>query len=829
MDVLAFLDEGSSSTLVEEFVVNELNVQGIREPLEVTWTGNVKRFENQSQRVDLKVSVRGSREILSLKDARTVAMLKLPKQAMHYEEIADRYSHLRDLPIINYAAEEPRIIIGLDNLDLFAPIESRIGEPDQPIAVRSKLGWTIYGPGNTTLGVAESYVNVHSVVSTSNEELFEMLRTQYLLEDTGTACMTAPESAENQRAREILQATTIRIGDKFETGLLWREDERQFPDSYPMAIRRMKALERKLENNPELKQNVHQQIVEYLAKDYAHKATEEELANTKKNEIWYLPLNVVLNPRKPNKVRLVWDAAATVNGVSLNSELLKGPDMLKFLPSVLNQFRQYRIAFGGDIQEMYHQLRIREADKQALRFLFRFNPADAPSIYVMDVATFGASCSPCSAQFIKNLNAADFSKEFPSASSAVVNKHYVDDYYDSVDSVDEAITLANQVKLIHSRGGFHIRNWVSNSPQFLDAMGEEKLNPAVHFNRDKNTHTERVLGIVWDPKEDVFLFSTAGREGYQAVLHGMEIPTKRIVLSCVMAMFDPQGLLSPFTVFGRMLIQDLWRTGCDWDEEIDDVSFQKWIRWTKVLPMIETIRIPRSYFGNATMDQVENLQLHIVSDASKGAYGCAAYFRAVVDGCVKCVLVSSRVKVAPLKPMSVPRLELQAAVLGARVASVVKDSHSLVINQQFFWTDSTTVLSWIRSDQRKYKEFVGLRIGEILTRTNLSEWRWVPTRMNVPDQLTKWTKDPEINSTSSWFTGPGFLHLPEEDWPKQKLPQPGTYAELKAHLFVHDVHLPTPIRGAPLDTLRPTENQAQSIIPTNHPKTRMPLKQEEYE
>ncbi|XP_055634235.1 uncharacterized protein LOC129774509 [Toxorhynchites rutilus septentrionalis] len=326
-----------------------------------------------------------------------------------------------------------------------------------------------------------------------------------------------------------------------------------------------------------------------------------------------------------------------------------------------------------------------------------------------------------------------------------------------------------------------------------------------------------------------------------------------------MAMFDPQGLLSPFTVFGRMLVQDLWRTGCGWDDEIDEESFQKWVRWTKVLPMIEAIRIPRSYFGDVRRDQLEDLQLHVVSDASKGAYGCAAYFRAVIGGTIRCVLVTSRVKVAPLKPISVPRLELQAAVLAARVAFAVRNGHSFSIRQQFFWTDSTTVLSWIRSDQRNYKEFVGLRIGEILTRTNLSEWRWVPTKMNVADQLTKWTRDPEVNSTSSWFTGPRFLYLPEADWPKQRLPRPDTEEELKAHLHVHDVQLPASVidvnriskwtvlvrtmacvfrfvsncrkkvKGLPLETLKPTEKQMKKIIPIAHAVSRTPLKQEEFQ
>lgn len=126
-----------------------------------------------------------------------------------------------------------------------------------------------------------------------------------------------------------------------------------------MAMSRMKALERKLANDPELRSKVHQQITEYLAKGYAHKATKEELADMTDGNVWYVPLNVVLNPRKPGKVRLVWDARATVNGISLNTELLTGPDFLVPLQSVMSGFREKR-----DIQEMYHQFRIRAADKK---------------------------------------------------------------------------------------------------------------------------------------------------------------------------------------------------------------------------------------------------------------------------------------------------------------------------------------------------------------------------------------------------------------------------------------------------------------------------------
>ncbi|XP_053698731.1 uncharacterized protein LOC128745678 [Sabethes cyaneus] len=838
LDILAFLDEGSSITLVEDSIANKLKINGTAEPLVVTWTGNMKRFENGSRKVDLMVSARGSTEQFPLREARTVAELILPKQEMQFREIAARYPHLQGLSVEDYDAEEPKMMIGLDNMHVFAPLESRIGRPGEPIGVRSQLGWTVYGQENQC-SLSSAVVNFHAVEPVSNQALHDMIRSQYVMEEAGVAPAGIPESAENERAREILQSTTVRVGCRFETGLLWRDDERKFPDSYPMAVRRMQALERKLLKNEALRQNVEKQITDYQLKGYAHIATPAELVDTDPAAVWYLPLNVVTNPKKPGKVRLVWDAAATVNGVSLNTELLKGPDMLTSLPAVIQRFRERSVGFGGDIQEMYHQIRIRAEDKQAQRFLYRPSSNDKPQVFVMDVATFGSTCS---AQFIKNLNAEEHAEQYPEAAVAIVKNHYVDDYFDSLDTAEEAIRRAQEVKAIHSRGGFNIRNWVSNSSEFLREMGEQRDSSAVHFHQDKQAETERVLGIVWDSKEDEFSFSTITNAGFQLKISGEVRPTKRNVLSCVMAMFDPLGLLAPFTISGKMLIQDLWRTGCESDEQIDDESMEKWMR----------------YFGKAHSQQVKDLQLHIFTDAGEKACGCVGYFRAIVNEEIVCVLVMSRTKVAPLKQLSIPRLELQAAVLGARLVRTVQESHSYKIQKTFLWTDSRTVLFWIRSDQRRYKPFVGFRIGEILSRTNLSDWRWTPTKLNEADRLTKWRRDAELESNSSWFKGPSFLYQDEANWPQQTAPV-NTNEELRAQFLFHDLVVQDTLvdvhrfskwnvlvrtvacvcrfgsncrrrmKGDPIETLKATKNQAKSLMSVRWSAVRTPLKQEEFE
>lgn len=786
---LAFLDEGSSITLIERSLADGLNAAGVKWPLTIKWTADITREEPNSRMMNLWISAFGKEEKFPLQAAQTVEKLLLPKQTLDVTTLTNKYSHLRNLPIHSYSEQRPGLLIGLNNLHTIAPMEVKVRKIGEPIGVRSKLGWSIYGPtsGET---VCEEVVNHHHGIS--NVDLYNLMKEHYSLEES--AVKVVQETKDEKRAREILERTTVRVGDRFETGLLWRTDDCTFPDSLPMARRRLKQLEQRLQKFPELHERIREQIEDYQRKGYAHVATPNELAKMDPEKRWYLPLNYVQNPKKPSKIRLIWDAAASVDGVSLNSQLLKGPDMLTPLTAVLSLFRERRVAVGGDIREMYHQLRIREADKQAQLFLFRKNLRDVePSVYIMDVATFGSTSSPCSAQYVKNLNASEHLETYPEAAAAIIDKHYVDDYYDSVDTVEEAIRRAKEIRFIHSKAGFEIRNWVSNSPEVLQSLGERNPAQAVHFSVNKETETERVLGIIWSPNQDTFSFAIDHRPELKPLIDGRQRPTKRLVLSCVMGFFDPLGLLSPFTIHGKTLIQDLWRSGCDWDDEIDDEALQKWKRWTGLLTQVAAIRIPRCYFGDSDSSEIDSLQLHIFMDASEHAYGCVAYFRAVVNGQVKTALVTSRSKVAPLKRQSIPRLELMAAVLGSRLLLTVQSHHSLQINKYFLWTDSQTALSWIRSDQLKYKQFVAFRIGEIREHTNISDWRWIPTKSNIADVLTKWGQGPPLESNSEWFNGPQFLLYPENQWPTGPFPAADTSEEMRARILHHEAITCEPI------------------------------------
>ncbi|XP_062712388.1 uncharacterized protein LOC134289824 [Aedes albopictus] len=483
--------------------------------------------------------------------------------------------------------------------------------------------------------------------------------------------------------------------------------------------------------------------------------------------MWFLPLGVVVHPRKPNKIRLVWDAAAMVEGVSFNSKLLKGPDLLTPLPSVLCRFRQFPVAICGDIKEMFHQISIREQDRPAQCFLWRDNPTNPVQVYIMNVATFGATCSPASAQYVKNLNAEEYNEEYPRAVTAIVENHYVDDYLDSFMTTEEAATVAQQVTLVHSLGGFEICRFRSNSTDFLRKIGEPTAGEPKNLMLESGATRESVLGMSWDPINDCFSYSFNLRDDIRSVIDEAHIPTKREVLKVVMSLFDPLGLVSHFLVHGKAIIQGTWAAGTGWDEPINADLNQKWRQWVTLFPKLNELNIPRCYFVPFPPN-IDDLQVHTFVDASDIAYSCAVYFRLVHEDHVQTALVGAKSKVAPLKTLSTPRLELKAAVLGVRFAAAILEYHSLPVSKRFFWSDSTTVLAWIRSDHRRFHKFVSVRIGEILTLSEPQEWKWVQSKLNVSDDATKWKNGPNLDSNSCWFKGPEFLRLDEMAWPMQR-------------------------------------------------------------
>ena len=198
-----------------------------------------------------------------------------------------------------------------------------------------------------------------------------------------------------------------------------------FPSNWKQAYDRLESTERKLKKQPELATKYQAIIEGYVADGHARKLLPEEIrVQTEKR--WFLPHHAVVNPNKPGKVRVVFDAAAKHRGTSLNDKLVTGPDLLQSLPGVLLRFREGLIAVTADIKQMYHQVRIREEDQPASSFLWRdMEGCRKPDVYQMLVVIFGAKSSPAIANYVLRRALIDYEAETKTRTISVRRRRLV--------------------------------------------------------------------------------------------------------------------------------------------------------------------------------------------------------------------------------------------------------------------------------------------------------------------------------------------------------------------------------------------------------------------
>ena len=766
----ALLDEGSTVTLIDEGLASQLRLDGPRRPLKIQGV-NASQPEPESRTVKLRVRGRNMDDFHHIR-ARTVKGLRIRAQSIP-RDITD-FDHLRDLAEeVTTGRAVPRLLIGADHWHLIITRDARIGRRREPVASRTELGWVIHGVAprielrQDEHEVFHAYVAGRDVRTREREEdirrVEELVKTHFKIEALGVS-LAKKMKPEDKRATEIFNNTVKKVDEHYETGLVWRHDNTSMPPSYACAAKRLRSLEKKMDQSATLTEEYSAQIQNLLSKGYAVECdgTEED-----SSKAWFLPHFAVRNPNKPGKVRLVFDAAARSGGVSLNDRLIEGPDLLKSLPGILFRFRERPIAVTADIEEMFLQVKIRPEDQPAQMFLWRGQDRETPpKKYKMTSMIFGASCSPFLAHSVRDRNATLHAEEFPEAERAITGSHYMDDYVDSFDEPEAAIETIRQVIEVHKRAHFCLRGWNSNRREVMQHIPEHQRAHSDDVKLgSRPEHADRTLGLLWEPNRDRLGFNTAIAKLPDAIREKARPPTKREALSAVMSVFDPLGLVSHFTIAAKILLQNLWRKKIEWDEEIPDEEAAQFTDWLESLREVTTLRLPRCY-SDGEENREKRKELHVFCDASEQAYAAAAYWRMEQEnGNVEVTLIAAKARVAPLRTISVPRLELQAAVLGARLADTIRREHRWKPEKTTFWSDSRTVLRWIEHDAVRYTPFVAHRLGEIAELTEGCDWRWTPTDQNVADEATRPKFLSKFSPTDRWFTGPAFLKERREHWP----------------------------------------------------------------
>ncbi|XP_066956312.1 uncharacterized protein [Macrobrachium rosenbergii] len=629
-------------------------------------------------------------------------------------QLADDYMNNRHVNV--------DILVGLNAYWRFM-VPNKTLQSKNLVAQESVFGWVLSGSCNIPLDRVSVTSQLLFVNNVSESDLHKF----WDLESVG---ISSKEAVSN----EFSSSTVLQ---KFSDNVQFIDD---LKNNEKLARKRLENLNLKFVKTPGLRERYDEVFEEYEKDDIIEEVPHSEISSV--YPVYYLPHRpVIRESSNSTKVRPVFDASAvSYNGISLNDCLECGPSLNPDLVEVLIRFRRWRVALTADITKAFLQIKVQREDQDVHRFLWQ----NKGIVHVMRFVRvpFGNKSSP----FLLNATIKHHLKSYPN--SEVVDELncnlYVDDWLSGADSIAEACVKFDKACKIMSEAGMSLSKWNSNCKSLADKFSE---NP----DDCCGNKSIKILGMQWVSTRGYFSFSEVNVGSQMGV-----VSTKRSVLSLIARCFDPLGLISPFVMFAKILFQDVWRIGLKWDDVLPEELHCKFQRWLRGFEKLGSWKVQRCYFEDLSWKDLTGLELHSFGDASEKGYGACVYLRVPLqDGSFKASLVMSRGKVAPIKKVSLPRLELLGAMLSARLLVFVKSALRFKEDvTSYCWTDSTVVLSWIKGDPSRWKPFVANRIMEIQSLTSPDCWYHCPGKDNPADLISRGVFAEHLVASDLWEAYP---------------------------------------------------------------------------
>ncbi|XP_060873756.1 uncharacterized protein LOC132947470 [Metopolophium dirhodum] len=702
--------------------------------------------------------------------------------------VRTRYQHL---VLADPEFDHPGTVDMLIGGDLYPmilqPKADIIHTPGLPSAMHTNLGWIIVGSLRDPTSLPLMSLTISAV-----PVLNETLQRFWTVEEP-----TAPvhSTTEDERCEEWFCKTVSRdTSGRFCVALPFRStievqgNQNQdlstasgLGSSRAMAQNRLFNIERRLAKDPELYSAYRDFMDEYLSLGHMRLA--------EKPGKYFIPHHAVVKRQNEKlKIRVVFDASAkSSSGLSLNDCLATGPKLQSDITDILLRSRFHKFLFIADIEKMYRQIRVNDADCAYQHILWRNSPTEEVKEYELCTITYGVNAAPFLAIRCLHQLDSENGSEFPLAENLLVTSTYVDDIVAGAGTEKEALELQDQVISLLRKGGFHLRKWASNCEAVLKGIAAEDraMDPSFELKDDQSV---KVLGLHW--------ITTSDALGYHININKVE-PTKRTILSTIARLYDPVGALGPVVFWAKCIMQELWIEKLDWDASPSSDIIDKWHKFTTELPALSSFSLSR--YINACSSKT--IQLLGFADASQKGYAAVVYMRVIdMQDEVTVHFLTGKTKVAPLKAsqtdesLTIPRLELCAALLLARLLShqlfVLRDI--VTIDCVRAWSDSTIVLAWLNGDQKQFKIFVTNRVAKIRSLLPHCEWSHVRSSDNPADPASRGMLPEELLTNRLHLNGPEFLQdpncqfsslMPNEFSPEQ-LPEIKT--SVKNVLFVQD-------------------------------------------
>ena len=651
------------------------------------------------------------------------------------------FPYLRWLPLAYPVTENENfkisVLIGADYYWHF--VQDHVVRGKGPTAVQSKLGYLLSGPLPSRAQI--TLISLFHVATTSNNGVCD-LEKFWQVESSGVTTLAKRDTDHQFLKTYIDSCVTSQPDGSYSLKFPWKSSHPSLPSNYTTCERRTRSLARRLGNDPNLLQTYGSILSDHLKQGFIEKVTTSQCSKAH-----YIPHHPVKKQSSTTPIRIVFDCScrSSQSYPSLNDCLLTGPPFLNDMCSILIRFRVHKYGFSTDIEKAFLHVNLDKNDRDFTRFLWLSNNNDPESkfqIYRFKVVLFGSVSSPFMLHAALHYH---LTKNTSPVSDDMQDNLYVDNVISGCNSEKDAVHYYKQSRAIMSQANFNLRTWASNSAQ-LQSLAKQDGSA-------ETSDTVKILGLQWNTSSDTLSLTP------RIITNDAPFITKRDVLRDSSCIFDPLGLITPVTIQAKIFLQDLWGKHLQWDEPLHDELKNKWnVISQNIQNATSQTSVPRQYFQFTPSSPVA---LHIFADASTKAYGAVAYLHQNKQ----VAFTMSKTRVAPLKPLTLPRLELSAAVLAARLGDFIVRSlqHSHFQINTHLWSDSQIVLHWINSN-KKLKQFISHRVEEITTLFPATSWHYCPTSENPADLLTRGINSQELASSSLWRLGPPWLPL-EITWP----------------------------------------------------------------
>jgi hypothetical protein len=737
--VNGFLDNGADTTMMTTRLYHELGFQGRVADLDIETTNGTAKEHGfiLDDGVILQSTFENYEAEVGMMAKTNLANVGAP----NFQSVRRRYEHLTDIPFQQMPREAIDIIIGNDNRSLMLELEVVAGGKNEPLAIRTHWGWTLAGKDTKDKfrkDIAQSY---HATCREAAKELIGG--------DNLGVVETKNYTPKEKKVLDNFDENHKMVDGKLEVKILWEEEKKislKTDNNYHIAMKRYVSNEKTLEKKG-VKEDYDKNFKKSLELGHSSKVPNPD--PHEKNQHIMPHFGVIRPGSASTPVRVVFDAATkTRAGVTLNDCMHPGPNLQPDLFTIVTRLRWGKKVIQGDVQMMFPQIRLADEDKPYFRFLWSDSDKVKPEIYQHERYPFGISVAPFVAQKVVLTTAAAHAEELPMAAKALQQSRYVDDVVVSVDSVQVGVQMLKELIILFEKCGMTFTKIMSNSKEILSAVKQE--HRAKLSDLDDLTETS-VFGLAWNVALDLL--------GTKAV-RKLKVVTKRDFLSQMASVYDTLGLISPWILRARAILQQIWLRGGNWNTKIEHPLDEQVQEWMDDIDLLSKIRVPRNVKLDGTHD------LHMFCDASEIGYGCCAYIRTTFeDGSTTARLLCSKTRVAGLKATSIAKLELCGAVLATKLSKTLQDIFPDI--KFSYWTDSEDVLWWVRQQSRRYQTYVSNRIGIIQEGTDPDQWRHVEGYRNPADLASRGASLKELLDADLWWHGPDFLN-DEGSWPIQK-------------------------------------------------------------